>query len=85
MPMIVLGADTHKASHTVGAVDAATGQVIDDKTVAAKRHGFEDLLVWRAAWQASASGRSKIAGMSPVAWSASCWPVASASCGSLRS
>ena len=46
MQMIVLGADTHKASHTVGAVGAATGQVIDDKTVAAKRQGFEELLVW---------------------------------------
>jgi transposase len=46
MQMIVLGADTHKASHTVGAVGAATGRVLGDKTVAAKRGGFEDLLVW---------------------------------------
>jgi transposase len=46
MQMIVLGADTHKVSHSVGVVGAATGQVIDDKTVAAKRHGFEELLVW---------------------------------------
>ena len=46
MQMIVLGADTHKVSHCVGAVGAATGQLIDDKTVAAKRQGFAELLVW---------------------------------------
>ncbi|HEV2776191.1 MAG TPA: hypothetical protein VGV90_11420 [Solirubrobacteraceae bacterium] len=44
--MIVIGTDTHKASHTAGATDAVTGQVIADKTVAAKRYGFEDLLLW---------------------------------------
>ena len=44
--MIVIGADTHKQSHTVGAVDAATGRVIAEKTVKAKRRSFDDLLVW---------------------------------------
>jgi transposase len=44
--MIVIGADTHKHSHTVGAVDAATGRVIADRTVKAKRRSFDDLLVW---------------------------------------
>jgi transposase len=44
--MIVIGADTHKRSHTVGAVDAATGRVIADRTVKAKRRSFEDLLLW---------------------------------------
>src|SRR3982750_3898652 len=44
--MIVIGADTHKRSHTVGAVDAAIGRVIADRTVAAKRRSFEDLRVW---------------------------------------
>jgi transposase len=44
--MIVIGADTHKLSHTVGAVDAATARVIADRTVKAKRRSFEDLLVW---------------------------------------
>ena len=46
MQIIVIGADTHKDSHTVGAVDAATGGVIADLTVRAKRHSFDDLLVW---------------------------------------
>src|SRR3954452_13567648 len=44
--MIVIGADTHKQSHTVGAVDAATGRALADKTVKAKRRSFEDLLIW---------------------------------------
>src|SRR3954449_5584524 len=44
--MIVIGADTHKRSHTVGAVDGATGRVIRDLTVRARRRSFEDLLVW---------------------------------------
>src|SRR3954463_9227738 len=43
--MIVIGADTHKRSHTVGAVDGATGRVIRDLTVRARRRSFEDLLV----------------------------------------
>jgi hypothetical protein len=37
--MIVIGADTHKLSHTVGAVDAATGRVSADLTVLAKAPG----------------------------------------------
>ena len=44
--MIVIGADTHKHSHTVAAVDAATGRVLADRTVKAKRRSFDDLLVW---------------------------------------
>ena len=44
--MIVIGADTHKHSHTVVAVDAATGRVLADRTVKAKRRSFDDLLLW---------------------------------------
>ena len=44
--MIVIGTDTHKQSHTVGAVDDATGRVTADRTVAATRRCFDDLLVW---------------------------------------
>jgi transposase len=47
--MIVLGADTHKVSHTVAAVDAATGRAEADRTVRAKRRSFEDLLQWARA------------------------------------
>jgi transposase len=44
--MIVLGADTHKSSHTVAAVNVATGQLLDDKTVAVGARGFSALLAW---------------------------------------
>ena len=44
--MIVLGADAHKRSHTIAAVDAATGQVRGEKTVAVGARGFAALVVW---------------------------------------
>ncbi len=44
--MIVLGADTHKRSHTVAAVAAATGELLGERTVPVGRRGFDALLVW---------------------------------------
>src|SRR4051812_9535642 len=44
--MIVIGVDTHKRSHTAGAVDGATARAIADKTVRANRRSFDDLLTW---------------------------------------
>jgi transposase len=44
--MIVIGADTHKHSHTVAAVDAATGRARSDRTARARRRSFDDLLRW---------------------------------------
>ena len=44
--MIVIGADTHKRSHTVAAVDAATGRRLAEQTVAARRRSFDALLIW---------------------------------------
>jgi transposase len=44
--MIVLGADTHKSSHTVAAVNAATGQLLGHKTVAVGARGFAALVIW---------------------------------------
>ena len=44
--MIVLGADTHKSSHTIAAVDTATGQVLGDKTIAVGNRGFAALVLW---------------------------------------
>ena len=38
--MIVLGADTHKRSHTVAAVAAATGELLGEQTVAVGGRGF---------------------------------------------
>jgi transposase len=47
--MIVIGADTHKSTHTIAAVDAATGALLGDKTAAARRAGFGELLLWARA------------------------------------
>jgi transposase len=44
--MIVLGAYTHKRSHTIAAVAAATGEVFGEKTVQVGARGFASLLVW---------------------------------------
>jgi transposase len=44
--MIVIGTDTHKASHTAAALDEGTGRVVADRTVSAKRRSFDDLLLW---------------------------------------
>jgi transposase len=44
--MIVLGADTHKSSHTIAAVELATGQLLGDKTVQVGARGFAALVMW---------------------------------------
>ena len=43
--MIVIGADTHKGSHTLAAVDAATGRLLATRTVGVDRDGM--LEAWR--------------------------------------
>jgi transposase len=44
--MIVLGADTHKRSHTVAAIAAGTGELVSERTVPVGRPGFAALLRW---------------------------------------
>lgn len=44
--MIVIGADPHKAQHTVVAVEAATGQLRGQLTVAARPKGFVEVADW---------------------------------------
>ena len=44
--MVVLGADTHKRSHTVAAVAATTGELLGEQTVPVGRRGFESLVRW---------------------------------------
>jgi transposase len=44
--MIVLGADTHKRSHTIAAVSAATGEVVGEQTVQVGAKGFAALVLW---------------------------------------
>src|SRR3954452_21857583 len=43
--MIVIGADTHKSTHTLAAVDGATGRVVATRTVGGDRDGM--LAAWR--------------------------------------
>jgi hypothetical protein len=42
--MIVLGADTHKRSHTLAAIDVATGQVLGDTTVQVGPRGLATIV-----------------------------------------
>ncbi len=44
--MIVLGADTHKRSHSIAAVAAGTGELRGEQTVPVGVRGFEALLRW---------------------------------------
>src|SRR4029450_10821718 len=44
--MIVLGADTHKRSHTIAAIAAGTGELLGERTVPVGRRGFGALLRW---------------------------------------
>lgn len=44
--MIVIGADTHKRTHTCAAVFAQTGQLAGELTASAREPGFRELLAW---------------------------------------
>jgi transposase len=44
--MIVIGADTHKSSHTFAAVDAVSGALVGMLTVSSTAAGAEQALVW---------------------------------------
>src|SRR5215204_3958134 len=44
--MIVLGADTHKRSHAIAAVAAATGELVGEQTIQVGRRGFGALRRW---------------------------------------
>lgn len=44
--MIVIGTDTHKQTHTCGAVFAGTGQRAGELTAPARKAGFAELLDW---------------------------------------
>jgi transposase len=44
--VIVVGIDPHKQSHTAAAVGEATGELLGERTVTARRRGHERLLGW---------------------------------------
>jgi transposase len=62
--MIVLGADTHKRSHTIAAVSAATGELMGEQTVQVGAKGFAALVVWARGLGSERVWRSRTAGMS---------------------
>jgi len=57
---IVIGADTHKSTHTCGAVFAASGQLAGEKKAAASTAGFRELLAGAESSTRSGSGRSRL-------------------------
>ena len=44
--VIVIGVDPHKQTHTAAALEAALGELLDERTVKARQQGHEQLLVW---------------------------------------
>jgi hypothetical protein len=80
--MIVLGADTHKRSHTIAAIATATGELLGERTVPVGRRGFGALLQWAST--ASGCGRLRTAGTCPGRWSGFSSSAASVCCGSRR-
>jgi len=44
--VIVIGVDPHKQSHTAAAAERLTGELRGERTVRARREGFEQLLAW---------------------------------------
>src|SRR5215211_6051062 len=54
--MIVLGADTHKRSHTIAAVAAVSGELLGEQTVAVGARGFGDDRVWALEYCRHVSG-----------------------------
>jgi transposase len=44
--MIVIGADVHKSTHALAAVDAATGQLLGEQEIAARDQGHLEALRW---------------------------------------
>ena len=77
--MIVIGADSHKRTHTVVAVDQV-GRRLGETTVASTSDGHLELLRWSGQWPqvtfALEDCRHLTAG-----WKPTCWPQDSEWCG----
>jgi hypothetical protein len=70
--MIVLGADTHKGSHALAAVDEGTGRVRGSREIKADDGGHLLRFDGLAAWMRSGCGRSRSAGTSHAGSSRRC-------------
>jgi len=69
--MMVLGADTHKRSHTIAAIGAATGELFGERMVPVADAASASCCGGRAALTASGCGRLRIAGTCLDRWSGS--------------
>jgi hypothetical protein len=76
--MIVIGVDAHKRTHTLVAVDAATGACRGQRAIAASDDGALDALrIRRHPWTQTGCGRWRIVGMCGPGLSGRCWRPAS--------
>ena len=55
--MITIGIDPHKQTHTAAAIDAATGELLAELTVASDRPGHERLIEWARSLASEAERR----------------------------
>jgi transposase len=46
IPMLIVGIDPHKYSHTAAALDTATGETLGEITIASTVEGYRELLTW---------------------------------------
>jgi hypothetical protein len=83
--MIVIGADTHKATHTCAAADGATGRLAGELTAAARKAGFMELLAWGRELDPERVWAIEDCRHVSGPWSATWWPQGSRWCGSPRS
>ena len=77
--MMVLGADLHKSSHTIAAVDGSTGELLGGKTVQVGLPGFRAVLEWARGLGPERVWRWRTADMSPARSSGSSSAAGSAS------
>jgi transposase len=64
--MIVIGADVHKSTHALAAVDANTGQLLAEKEIPAKEQGHLDALRWAHELDAEIVWAIEAAAISPT-------------------
>ena len=79
--MIVIGTDTHKRTHTCGAVDALTAAARGERTAPARRGSFGKLLLWARKLDAERVWAIEDCVRFRAGWSRPCSRPASGSCG----
>lgn len=83
--MIVIGADTHKRTHTLAAVLAGSGRIAGEPAASAREPGYREMLAWGRTLDVERVWAIEDAATSPPVWSASWSTPASGWCGCRRS